>query len=159
MPDGKTYAGDNPPADCNVKSSYTPLPEQGAEEVKQTASDLQRAADLNAFDREALSKRRELERNAEDAAQHLSRIHAEIASLPPAGGGANSAADIVLYLEVSKARDERLEDLRSQESDVKASIAADRARFQMLTAQVEKRHGGQLPASWSRQLRCSQCPP
>jgi hypothetical protein len=159
MPDVKTYAGDNPPADCSVKSSYTPLPEPSAEEVKQSAADLKESTDLNAFDAQALSTRRELQRRVNDAAERLRRIEMEIVSLPPAGGGANSVQDVGVYLESSKARDEELADLRSQEHDAKASIAADRARFEMLTAQVAGRHGGLLPASWSRELSCSECPP
>jgi hypothetical protein len=158
-PDGKTYAGDTPPADCKVKSEYTssepPTPQEALETEQ---SDRQEAAE-NAFDAKALSIRRQIERLAQDAAEELKSVRQQQLNLPVVNPAMyeNSAYGWQRYEEDLQKREMLLSALRQREAELMGKIGGARQAFGELTEKMAKAHGGIAPASWAP-MRCDGCP-
>jgi hypothetical protein len=158
-PDGKTYAGDTPPPGCKVTSEYTSSkPPTPQEELDADLAD-KTAAQMNAFDAKAISIRRRLERDANDAAEELEETRRKLGTVPVVNPAMyeNSGYGWQRYEEDLHNRDMLISSLRQREAELLGKINDARQAFGELTAKVAEVHGGMAPPSWAP-IRCSKCP-
>ncbi len=158
-PDGKTYAGDTPPSDCKVKSEYTSSEPPTPQEALDADQSSQRDAAINEFDAKAISIRRQIERQAQDAAEELKSVRQQELNLPVVNPAMyeNSAYGWQRYEEDLQRREMLLSGLRQREAELMEKIGGARRAFGELTEKVAKAHGGMTPPSWAS-MRCDGCP-
>jgi hypothetical protein len=162
-PDGKTYAGDKPPADCKVKSEYVNPPSTEAEPQAATQGDdadrAARATAENAADAQAIKLRRQLEDGADAAAEELGNVRHRLTTLPVVNPAnyRDTPSGWQAYEQDVHAREAQLWALHSRESELIVQIAGLRRDFTSLTGSLARAHGGAAP-SWWGPMRCSRCP-
>jgi hypothetical protein len=104
MPDGKKYAGDFPPAGCEVESEYENAPprpptadevqaavKSGVEEAIEDAIEESAAERDASFLASATRERRQIERELERIASRIRDLEAEIANVPVVNDGRMAA--------------------------------------------------------------------
>ena len=116
-------------------------------------------AALDAADADAIVERRKIERALERAADELREVRVAISNTPRIAG--DDSTGLTVRSETGddqRVLDEANVDLRTREQALLSEIAALKNDFAKLTSAVEKRHGGALPASWSPEPHCRDCP-
>jgi hypothetical protein len=158
-PDGKTYAGDTPPADCKVKSEYTSSEPPTPQKALDADQSNQREAAINEFDAKAISIRRQIERQAQDAAEELKSVRQQELNLPAVNPAMyeNGAYGWQRYEEDLQRREMQLSALQQREAELMGKMGDARRAFGELTEKMAKAHGGNAPASWAP-MRCDGCP-
>ncbi len=149
-PDGKTYAGDAPPAGCVVSSSYERNAPRDAIDGGPPAPEP--AAD-SAADAQALTSRRRLEERVNQLADQLKSINRQISSVPEIYPSQYQTTD--LYVRALHERNAVLSELYNQRGEIKIALDSAADEFKNLTEDF-RRSRGSLP-SWWGPLRCSQC--
>ena len=114
---------------------------------------------MNAFDAKAISIRRRLERDANDAAEELEETRRKLGTVPVVNPAMyeNSGYGWQRYEEDLHNRDMLISSLRQREAELLGKINDARQAFGELTAKVAEVHGGMAPPSWAP-IRCSKCP-
>ena len=166
-PDGRQFAGDDPPPDCKVTSAYEnpPVVAPSAEEIQAAAREGTQAAIDDAAEKRrtsvlasAIRERRALEDDLNDLASDLIGVRNEIANVPAVNP--TNYRDTPLgwqqYQEDLQANQEYRIELRQKEGQMLAEMSSIRNRFDELTSHVRSELGA-VPPSWAS-LRCTQCP-
>jgi hypothetical protein len=148
-PDGKTYVGDKPPPDCNVRSEYASPPEPA---FAQPPAEPENGSDQS-FEAEAIALRRRIEDAVNRAADELIAARDAIAALDSLRPDYNTwtEAQIDNYWAVYRY-------WASKESDANAKIGRLQSDFQNLLERVREQNHGSLPSTWRRPLNCQHCP-
>src|SRR5439155_23288369 len=136
-------------------SSEAPTPRE-ALDADQSA---RQEAAINEFDAKAISIRRQIEREAQGAAEELKEVRQRLANLPVVNPAMyeNSAYGWQRYEEDLHTRETQLWAVRQRESELLGKIGGTRRAFGELTEKVARTHGGLAPASWPA-MRCDGCP-
>jgi hypothetical protein len=124
-----------------------------------TAKPSREQAALDAADADAIVERRRIERALEEAAEELLQVRETISKTPRFAGDDSTG----LNVRSEDGNDQReldsvSVDLRTREQALLTQIATLKNEFAKLTSAVEKRHGGNLPASWKTEPHCRDCP-
>jgi hypothetical protein len=117
-------------------------------------------ARLRRFDAQANDERRALERRADDNRARVEELRERIRSLLEesredlrrGAGGAEAYADAL------QRRDATVTRLRADEVALREEWRALEREFELLSAKVQRAHGGTLPEEWSPKLACEKCP-
>lgn len=166
-PDGKTYAGDFPPAGCVEKGRFdepavpaaTGYEGDAAEEETAAIDPETKEARTDAV-RGALTRRYQIERQIQKVAAERRSVIGSINSLrhprEPAGGASSSGWNRyrenvrIYYAERSR--------LLGVKTDLEIEISRLQGEFDSLTRDVAYANGGELPSTWRRKLNCAECP-
>lgn len=166
-PDGKTYAGDNPPADCVVKSKYestgepSPAPGPSADEIQAAikggvsdAIDEAKEKQENAVLASAMRQRREIERELDRLEDELAGVNNDLANVKAVNPAnyRNTTAGWQQYEQDLQNKTTHETRLHSKKIDLEISINREKAKFDRVTQELKIANGGVLPSSW-RSLR------
>lgn len=156
----------NPPPDV-APAALPPPPRISARAGARSSAgflDLGEAIDdperLRRFDAQADDERRTLERRAEDNRTRLEDLRERIRSLLDesredlrrGAGGAEAYADAL------QRRDATVTRLRAEEVTLGEEWLAIEREFELLSAKVQRAHGGTLPEEWQPKIVCEKCP-
>jgi adenine-specific DNA methylase len=163
MPDGKKYAGDFPPAGCEVESEYENAPprpptadevqaavKSGVEEAIEDAIEESAAERDASFLASATRERRQIERELERIASRIRDLEAEIANVPVVNPARyrDTTVGWQHYREDQQTTSDARTALHRQIGDLRGQASAARYKFDRLTEQVKRANGGRLPPSW-----------
>jgi ElaB/YqjD/DUF883 family membrane-anchored ribosome-binding protein len=134
-----------------------PPAREGFLDLGETIRDPER---LRRFDAHADDERRALERRGEDNRARLDELRERIRSLLEesredlrrGAGGAEAYADAL------QRRDAAVTRLRTEEVALREEWRALEREFELLSAKVQRAHGGTLPQEWLPKLTCEKCP-
>ena len=149
----KTYVGDKPPSNCVVKGDYSNGPEEQTPPPRSsgpTGPSAGAEADENAFDAQALARRRRIEKDINEAADKLIAAREHLGAVE--GVRPNWSYE---QIQVNKHNRDRFS---ADESAATRRIEECRREFDRLNEEVRKHHNGSLPAGWSPTLYCRDCP-
>lgn len=159
MPDGKKYAGDNPPADCKVKGRFEntePRP-PSAEEVRAAAKQgVEEAIEESAAERDAsflasaIRERRQIEREIRSTEDKIRAAEKDLANVPVVNPARyrDTKAGWQRYKEDQQTRSDQRTAIHRQIGDLRGQASSARYKFDRLTEQVKRANGGTLPPSW-----------
>jgi hypothetical protein len=134
-PNGEQYFGDRPPAGSVKIGEY----QEAKPRVSEATADAKAKAD-NAFDAQAIRRRRRIEKGLNEAADQLAAARAQL-----------SRVRIATSLNARRA-------MQARESEATLRVSEYKQDFESLTEEVRRYYHGDLPPSWSPTPNCRNCP-
>jgi len=134
-PNGELYFGDRPPAGSVKVGEY----QEAKPRVSEATAEAKAKAD-NAFDAQAIRRRRRIEKDINEAADKLEAARAQLSRV-----------------RIATRRNARGA-LQARESEARLRVSEYKQEFESLTEEVRRYYHGDLPPSWSPTLNCRNCP-
>lgn len=115
---------------------------------------------LAAFDRRALAERSVIEERAERIQQRLVKLRERIQKRldEPQKDLSDTPRGVEAYADALRRRDVTVERLRGEELGITSEWDEIEQDFVILSAAVQRAHGGKLPEEWHPTLVCESCP-
>jgi hypothetical protein len=133
---GQLYFGDHPPPGSVKVNEYKESSRSARSGLEEAAADAKAKAD-NAFEAQAIRRRRQLEKDINEAADILASARQQLRRVQSFS---------------------RRRSLERRESEALVRVAESKRDFESLTEEVKRYNHGSPPASWSPTLNCRNCP-